>query len=333
MRDQPAIQLVKGLERNNLAISGPSSSRRAPKRAGCFVPAPNLTSPWSRAMLTKMATSKRPALRKQDRVTLSQIKRPIPAYEGKPFVGREDVLTVSHITGTGSKRNPWGVVVTDGTHFWHLEPDDVAPVEAGAAHSAMKRALARMSRNHPSQRTSAQLDREIAEVLARPPSSDIQLKDRYSGSPVTLTVREGRVVGAMGTEPKRYMGMTVDEARHYARHGGRGRSSHATIASSASELLKLRAMHRAKAGGAAPKVTERLPFSTRQCYACDSREAVGVRDRRPEGGMIEAACPRHADPTIPAYPACSLCGGQIRPGSYDVDGTFVHKACHTADCL
>jgi hypothetical protein len=87
-----------------------------------------------------MATSKRPALRKQDRVTLSAIKRPIPAYGGKPFVGRETVLTVSHLTGTGSKRNPWHVVVTDGEHFWHLEPDDVARVEtsAGDTHSTMK---------------------------------------------------------------------------------------------------------------------------------------------------------------------------------------------------
>jgi hypothetical protein len=76
-----------------------------------------------------MAASKRPALRKQDRVTLSRVKRPIPAYDGKPFVGREDVLTVSHVTGTGSKRNPWWVVVTDGTHFWHLEPDDVTLVD------------------------------------------------------------------------------------------------------------------------------------------------------------------------------------------------------------
>jgi hypothetical protein len=39
----------------------------------------------------RMATSKRPKLRKQDRVSLSRIKRPIPAYGGKPFVGREDV--------------------------------------------------------------------------------------------------------------------------------------------------------------------------------------------------------------------------------------------------
>lgn len=87
-----------------------------------------------------MATTKRPALRKHDRVTLSPIKSVIPAYGGKPFVGRETVLTVLDLTGTGSKRNPWHVVVTDGTHFWHLEPDDVTRVETGAgtAHSTVK---------------------------------------------------------------------------------------------------------------------------------------------------------------------------------------------------
>ena len=88
-----------------------------------------------------MATSKRPALRKHDRVTLAAHKSVIPPYDGKPFVLRDTVLTVSHLTGTGSKRNPWHVVVTDGTHFWHLEPDDVIPVETsagGAAHSTLK---------------------------------------------------------------------------------------------------------------------------------------------------------------------------------------------------
>jgi hypothetical protein len=86
-------------------------------------------------------TSKRPALRKHDRVTLASHKSVIPPYDGKPFVLRDTVLTVSHLTGTGSKRNPWHVVVTDGTHFWHLEPDDVTPVETGegsTAHSSMK---------------------------------------------------------------------------------------------------------------------------------------------------------------------------------------------------
>jgi hypothetical protein len=93
-------------------------------------------------MLAAMAKTKRPMLRKHDRVTLSPIKSVIPAYGGKPFVGRDMVLTVSHLTGTGAQRNPWHVVVTDGTHFWHLEPDDVQRVSDGeesAAHSTMKR--------------------------------------------------------------------------------------------------------------------------------------------------------------------------------------------------
>ena len=89
-----------------------------------------------------MATSKRPTLRKHDRVTLAEHKKVIPPYDGKPFVLRDTVLTVSHLTGTGSKRNPWHVVVTDGTHFWHLEPDDVTRAETsdgGAVHSTVKR--------------------------------------------------------------------------------------------------------------------------------------------------------------------------------------------------
>ena len=88
-----------------------------------------------------MAKTKRPTLRKHDRVTLSRIKSLIPAYGGKPFVGRDTILTVSHLTGTGAQRNPWHVVVTDGTHFWHLEPDDVQRVEdeGGASHSTVKR--------------------------------------------------------------------------------------------------------------------------------------------------------------------------------------------------
>ncbi len=76
-----------------------------------------------------MAKTKRPALRKHDRVTLSRIKRAIPPYEGKPWVLRDTVLTVSHLTGTGAQRHPWHVVVTDGTHFWNLEPDDVQRVD------------------------------------------------------------------------------------------------------------------------------------------------------------------------------------------------------------
>ncbi len=69
----------------------------------------------------------------------------------------------------------------------------------------------------------------------------------------------------------------------------------------------------------------RLPFCTSRCYACDGA-ACGVRDRRPEGGMLEAACARHADPTIKAFAACMFCSG---PGpSLSIDGDFAHKKCH-----
>lgn len=84
-----------------------------------------------------MATSKRPAVRKNDRVTLSAIKKSIPSYGGKPWVLRDTVLTVMDVTGTGSKSNPWIVVVTDGEHLWRLEPGDVERAETAAAHSTV----------------------------------------------------------------------------------------------------------------------------------------------------------------------------------------------------
>jgi hypothetical protein len=73
-----------------------------------------------------------------------------------------------------------------------------------------------------------------------------------------------------------------------------------------------------------------LPYTTLRCYACDG-EACGVRDRRPEGGIVEAACKRHADPTIRTYAACYMCLG-ARP-TVVIDGQqLVHKKCHAEDC-
>jgi hypothetical protein len=66
----------------------------------------------------------------------------------------------------------------------------------------------------------------------------VKLKDRNRGH-VQLTVRDGIVVGAMGSEPKRYVGMTLDQAKHVARYGGTGTKkttssrSHAVIAHAA----------------------------------------------------------------------------------------------------
>lgn len=75
-------------------------------------------------------------------------------------------------------------------------------------------------------------------------------------------------------------------------------------------------------------MTKGAPFHTSRCYACDG-ETCGVRDRRPEGGLIEAACNRHADPSIKAYAACMFCSGP-RP-SIVIDGDFAHKGCHTKE--
>ena len=54
-----------------------------------------------------------------------------------------------------------------------------------------------------------------------PGTTFVKLKDRDRGH-IVLTVRDGVVVGAMGSEPKRYVGMTLDRAKHVARYGGTG---------------------------------------------------------------------------------------------------------------
>jgi hypothetical protein len=69
----------------------------------------------------------RPRFQINDRVVLAGHTRSISPYDGKPFVSKlESVLRVSSISGTGSKRSPWQVSVTDDLgHFWQLQPDDL----------------------------------------------------------------------------------------------------------------------------------------------------------------------------------------------------------------
>lgn len=81
-----------------------------------------------------MAKTSRPQFRINDLVTIAPWMRPIPAYSGKPFVGREKILRVSRVSGTGSVRNPWMVSVTDDAgSFWNLPPSDFALVADGSA--------------------------------------------------------------------------------------------------------------------------------------------------------------------------------------------------------
>lgn len=48
----------------------------------------------------------------------------------------------------------------------------------------------------------------------------LTLTDRGRGR-IHLAIRDGVVVGALGSEPGRFVGLTVARARHVARYGGR----------------------------------------------------------------------------------------------------------------
>lgn len=49
--------------------------------------------------------------------------------------------------------------------------------------------------------------------------SVVRIRDKGRGH-VWLTIRAGVVVGAMGSDPARFPGLTEKEARHVARYGG-----------------------------------------------------------------------------------------------------------------
>lgn len=67
----------------------------------------------------------RPRLVKNDQIKIASHTACVPTYDGKPHIGHDTILTVSHITGRGSNREPWKVVATDGAHFWHFDPEDI----------------------------------------------------------------------------------------------------------------------------------------------------------------------------------------------------------------
>jgi hypothetical protein len=54
--------------------------------------------------------------------------------------------------------------------------------------------------------------------LSMKDTTQLTLKDRYTGDRIFLTLREGIVVGALGSSPKRYVGLTEAAARHKARY-------------------------------------------------------------------------------------------------------------------
>jgi hypothetical protein len=70
----------------------------------------------------------RPKVSKNDPMLIASFIRTPYVRNGNPQILRDTVLYVSHITGRGTNRDPWMVVVTDETrtYFWHFEPSDLA---------------------------------------------------------------------------------------------------------------------------------------------------------------------------------------------------------------
>ena len=108
-----------------------------------------------------------------------------------------------------------------------------------------------------------------------PTTSVLKLKDRKRGH-VWLTVRDGIIVGATGSEPRRYVGMTLDQAKHVARYGGTGKKitparSHAVVA-------------RAGNGGiAVGDIVQRSDIAGRNRYVVVNIQAPWIYTRRISG--------------------------------------------------
>lgn len=112
-----------------------------------------------------MAKAKRPRFKINDRITLASYTPLIPAYGGKPFVGRDKVLRVSSVTGKGTQRDPWFLSVTDDEgHFWTLPPDDVIPAaERNDLRSHMKK---------KPKKSDKEIEHEISEFLLNSPDAE-----------------------------------------------------------------------------------------------------------------------------------------------------------------
>jgi len=127
-----------------------------------------------------MAETKRPSLKANDLVTLRFSS--IPAYGGKPFLGKADtVLRVQSVTGTGTMRSPWHVIVTDDAgHTWTLPPGDFMLADASST-----------PRHHVT-KGSTQIQREIDEELTAATVAKARTKATQSNRRQTIWLtREG----------------------------------------------------------------------------------------------------------------------------------------------
>lgn len=60
---------------------------------------------------------------------------------------------------------------------------------------------------------------DVMKKKAADNTTEVTLADKHRGK-IYLAVRDGVVVGAMGSDPDRFIGKTLDQAKHIARYGG-----------------------------------------------------------------------------------------------------------------
>ena len=138
-----------------------------------------------------MAKTKRPDFKANDLVTMRYAS--IPAYGGKPFVSKFDtVLRVQSVTGTGTMRNPWHVIVTDDAgHTWILQPGDLMIAESLAVRRGDPLGIESAKRHHVT-KGSTQIQREINEELAAATVAKARTKATQSNRRQTIWLtREG----------------------------------------------------------------------------------------------------------------------------------------------
>jgi hypothetical protein len=126
----------------------------------------------------------------------------------KPPKGFRDISTtyqVAYATYGGDVQ-----VRKIGDRLWEVLPRGKSALYETSKGAALDRALL------------ASASRSAHSTMKDAPSG-FWLKDRLGGR-VWLNVRDGHIVGAMGSDPKRFMGLSIDQARHLARYGGSGKA-------------------------------------------------------------------------------------------------------------
>lgn len=110
---------------------------------------------------------------------------------------------------------------TLGDHAAHGEPLRAKTKKTTRTRSARRPSRAKKTKTKKTKKkTTPKKARKARARSARSSGTrEVTLRDRSRGS-VWLKIRDGRVVGAMGSEPARYMGLSLGEARRLARYGG-----------------------------------------------------------------------------------------------------------------